>query len=68
MARNPRLEAALKFAGIEPCNGSPCIFGTTSGQHTNGGCRCLDRQWPEEARRFIQRMARAMRNLVEDPS
>jgi hypothetical protein len=68
MARNPRLVAALEFAGIKLCQDSSCIFGSAPGMHTNGGCRCADRTWPPEARMFIQRMARAMRNLVEDPS
>jgi hypothetical protein len=44
------------------------MFGDGPGQHTNGGCRCAERHWPEDARRLIQKMARAMRNLVEEPS
>lgn len=64
----PRQEWARLFPDHPPvgCGDSLCLWGSPGGQHTNGGCRCLQNDGMTAARQELRRAIELVRALVKE--
>ena len=68
-AGNPTrlLHELLNKYGVERCRDNSCMFGSSGGMGTNGGCRCVERldgRMTTAQKIFVQRLAAVCRDLA----